>query len=718
MKRGILILSLLIFLSNASFSQWEMQMPKPTSSIFIDVAVLSPDVAIVVGRDRIFRTIDAGETYLPVELNHSGSFSSIYSTDNPDVVWLSSGKGQVFRSSDMGNSWHEVKSADEVEFSTFYALNELKSWVAEPSGLLLVTSDAGNNWDTVTSGLGFGLANLHFVNDTIGFATPYYEDKGSDDYSDFLLRTVDGGGHWDTIAVVNDNKILLVESYGQTTVWYVDKEHIHTSYDAGNTWSETALPVQKAEYSMSLAATSPTSFDLLLHYNFDWSTVSALYSTQDGGVNWEEEYYTYITGTWAPPYDPIILYALDAKSGTSYMVGSYSHILVKKDESGWNTKSKNILGEVWNMMFVDKNNGFGVGYGPFLLKTHDAGKTWESDKVLPDFVDGNIKVWFSNLTTGYVLDFEKGLYKTIDGGNTWRNVLSEGDSYYSDLFFINNTVGWVLQTDGSIYKTNDAGETWSKIVTLEPANHEWLTLLFEDENTGFATFNYNNISQSNGGIVKITDGSIVSKSDIENHKTVNKMVRSGDGTLWAACSNGIIYKSVDDGESWQAIDQILGNSGHPVLDIFFATPLKGYALCDLYGLYMTEDGGEHWSLDSSCPLNNFMDLNGLASNGSDLFVYAEKAIVKNSGIVGINELQVSEPEELTVWPNPANSRITVGSTGVITKITVFDVQGRIVLTENPQAKQCILNVENLPLGVYFIKAVTANGAINSKFVKN
>ncbi len=718
MKRGTFILLFFVFLSNASFSQWEMQMPKPTASDFIDVAVLSSDVAIVVGQKQMFRTTDAGETYLPVELNHSEPFSSVYSTDNPDVVWLSSGRGQVFRSTDMGNSWYEVKNADDVEFSTFYALNEIKSWVAESNGLLLVTTDAGNDWDTITSGLGFGLTKLHFVNDTLGFATPYYEDKGSDDYSDFLLRTVDGGSHWDTIAVISDSKILLVESFGQTTVWYVDKEHLHTSYDAGNTWSETALPVQKAEYSMSLAATSPTSFDLLLHYNFDWSTVSALYSTQDGGVNWEEEYSSFVTGVGPPSFDPIFLKALDAKSGTSYMVGSYSHILVKKDESDWVKMSKNILGNVWDMTFVDKNNGFGIGYGPFLLKTHDAGKTWESDKVFPDSVRNNYKVWFSDLTTGYVMDFEKGLYKTIDGGNTWRNVLSEGDSYYSDLFFINNTVGWVLQSDGSIYKTNDAGETWSKIITLEPANRKWLTLLFEDENTGFATFNCNNITQESGGIVKITDGSIVSKSDIENHTTVNKMVRSGDGTLWTACSRGIIYKSVDNGESWQAIDQVLGNGGHPVLDIFFTTPLKGYALCDLYGLYMTEDGGENWSLDSLCPLNNFMDLSGLAFNGSDLFVYADKAIAKNSGIVGVDELQATEPEELTVWPNPANSRITVGSTGVITKITVFDVQGRKVIAVNPQTKQCILNVGNLPLGVYFIEAVTVSGAINSRFVKN
>ena len=598
MKNLIFSLLLLVFALPTSYSQWEMQMPKPDATNFVDVAVLSPEVAVIVGQRRISRTTDGGETYWPVEVNRSGFFSSVYSTDNPDIVWLATTKGQVLRSTDMGASWDEVKSADEVENSSFYALSEQKAWVSESNGLLLVTSDAGDSWDTIANGLDLGFFKFLFINDTVGFATPYLSNAERE-YSNVLLRSVNGGAQWDTI-VVHNSDIKLLEAFEGSTVWYAGTHNLYTSYDAGNTWSETILPVQNTGYrSMSLAATSPDEFVLLLHYNFDWDTYSVLYSTKDGGVTWEKEYSSSITGMWPPPFDPVYLNSIDAKYGVNYMVGSYSHILVKNDESGWILKSNNILGEIWDMMFVDKYNGFGVGYGPYLLKTQNGGKSWESDNVLPDSVRNIYKVWFSDLTTGYVLDFEEGLFKTIDGGDTWRNVLSEGDSYFTDLFFVNNNTGWVLKIDGTLYKTNDAGETWSKVTTLEPANHEWITLLFKDEHTGFATYKHNNITQEHGGIVKFTDGSITSNTGIEDYIMVLKLHYSDSETLWAACSSGIIYKSTDDGETWHTIDQILGNGGHPVLDIFFTTPEKGYALCDFYGLYTTEDGGDNWSLDST-----------------------------------------------------------------------------------------------------------------------
>jgi hypothetical protein len=316
-----------------------------------------------------------------------------------------------------------------------------------------------------------------------------------------------------------------------------------------------------------------------------------------------------------------------------------------------------------------------------------------------------------------VLNNEEGLFKTIDGGDTWQKVFSEGDGQYSDFFFINNTTGRVLQTDGSLYKTTDAGETWKKLITLEPANHEWRTLFFVDEHTCFATFDPNNITLENGGIVKITDGNITSTVNIENYTSVYKIARSNDGTLWAACSKGLIYKSTDEGETWHTIDQLLGNGGHPVLDIMFLTSAKGYALCSLYGLYKTEDGGDHWSLDTTCLLNGFMDLSGLAINGSDLFVYAEKEIVNNAGVVGVNQLHSDGLEGLTVWPNPAGNRLSVSASGIMSKLVVFDVRGRAVITVNPKTKRYNLNVENLPAGVWFVKAVTESGEVNGKFVK-
>ncbi len=714
MKKFIFLSLFFGFLFQTAFSQWELQMPKPAASNLIDVAVLSPTVAVVIGPEKIFRTTDAGETYLPVEVNHSGSFSSVYATDNPEVAWLATGLGQVFRSTNAGEDWVEVKGADEIDYSSFYALNDSNAWISEPNRFMFVTTDAGNHWDTITTGLDYGFEKFLFINDTVAFAIPLISNTRKD-ISSVLLRTVNGGVQWDTI-VVNGSGIKLLESYKESTVWYADKNKLYTSNDAGNTWAETDLPVHSDVGNISLSAISSNEFSVLLHYSGDWATFSTIFSTQDGGANWEKEYAAHYSGMWPPPYDPAYFYTIENNFGISYAVGGYSHILVKKENNDWIMKSKNILGELRSMSFIDANTGFGVGYGPYLLKTVDGGKTWESPDTLPNLSQNNFKVWFSDLTTGFVLDFEGGLFKTTNGGNTWRNVLSDSGKY-SDFFFVNKNLGWLLKIDGTLYKTTNAGESWSKSITLEPAGHEWMTLFFKNQHMGFATYNLNNISQEAGGIVKIEDGTITAISGIEHLETVFNITCSNNETLWAACSKGLIYKSTDNGVTWQAVDQLFGNGWHPVYDILFTSSSKGYALCDLYGLYQTEDAGEHWSLDSTCLLNGFMDLEGMAFNGKDLFVYAKKTIAKNSGIVGVDEMPKSGQNELTVWPNPATDGISISTPGTMTKIMVINAEGKEIISQSLQTKKYILNIGKLPAGIYFIKANTENGDLSGKFIK-
>jgi PKD repeat protein len=61
---------------------------------------------------------------------------------------------------------------------------------------------------------------------------------------------------------------------------------------------------------------------------------------------------------------------------------------------------------------------------------------------------------------------------------------------------------------------------------------------------------------------------------------------------------------------------------------------------------------------------------------------------------------------LTVYPNPANSLITVQSDAEITSIVVFDASGKQVLVEDCQQEKTILiHLETLPRGMYFLKVM-------------
>ncbi|MEH6407572.1 MAG: glycosyl hydrolase, partial [Leeuwenhoekiella sp.] len=128
----------------------------------------------------------------------------------------------------------------------------------------------------------------------------------------------------------------------------------------------------------------------------------------------------------------------------------------------------------------------GVG----ILKSTDGGKTWE-DKGLVDThhisdiiinpKDPNT-VWVAALGHLYSSNAERGVFKTTDGGNSWKKTLFVSDDtgvismvaapQNPDVIYAaawdRDRKAWDFRgsgKDSGIYKSTDAGETWSLITT-------------------------------------------------------------------------------------------------------------------------------------------------------------------------------------------------------------------------------------------------------------
>ncbi|HZG01216.1 MAG TPA: GEVED domain-containing protein [Chitinophagales bacterium] len=75
-------------------------------------------------------------------------------------------------------------------------------------------------------------------------------------------------------------------------------------------------------------------------------------------------------------------------------------------------------------------------------------------------------------------------------------------------------------------------------------------------------------------------------------------------------------------------------------------------------------------------------------------------------ITGLNGLVVND--EVTVFPNPATSTISVRSaTERISKAVLFNVDGRSLLAAEPASLTAVLDVASLPAGVYVLRVETA-----------
>lgn len=132
---------------------------------------------------------------------------------------------------------------------------------------------------------------------------------------------------------------------------------------------------------------------------------------------------------------------------------------------------------LYGLEFLDRQIGW--AFGTRLIKTEDGGKTWAALK-LPEWID-NQKAKFLNENIGYVAGrggyCERGtgecntwlsVYKTIDGGKTWRRSFrtKEFDTPWG-IEIVDENIAMIIGGGSSLYRTTDGGRTWKAILRNE-----------------------------------------------------------------------------------------------------------------------------------------------------------------------------------------------------------------------------------------------------------
>lgn len=137
----------------------------------------------------------------------------------------------------------------------------------------------------------------------------------------------------------------------------------------------------------------------------------------------------------------------------------------------------------------ENNSQRSVGYGDGVYKSRDAGKRWTCvglqasehvGKILIDPRDSN-RVYVAAQGPLWRAGGERGLYRTVDGGESWQAILTiSEDTGVSDIAFDPENPDiiyatsyqrrrhvWTLVAGGpesAIYRSLDGGDTWKKII--------------------------------------------------------------------------------------------------------------------------------------------------------------------------------------------------------------------------------------------------------------
>ncbi len=306
----------------------------------------------------------------------------------------------------------------------------------------------------------------------------------------------------------------------------------------------------------------------------------------------------------------------------------------------------------------ENNSQRSVGYGDGVYRSDDAGKSWKNLGLKNSEHIARILIDPRDSSTVYIAaqgplwgpGGDRGLFKTTDGGKTWKAVLSisentgvtdvvmapdNPDVLYAAAYQRRRHV-WTLIDGGpesALYKSSDAGGTWTKLTSGLPTvdlGRIGLAVAPTNPNIVYATVE---AAEHKGGIFRSLDRGATWER--RNEYDSGAMYY---GTLFVDPKNedriyvmGVNIQVSDDGG--HTLHLLGTKSKHVDNHVIWIDPRDtNYYLvgCD-GGVYESFDRGENWTFKANLPLGQFYDV---AVDRAAPFYYVYGGTQDNSSVGG------------------------------------------------------------------------------------
>ena len=362
-------------------------------------------------------------------------------------------------------------------------------------------------------------------------------------------------------------------------------------------------------------------------------------------------------------------------------------------------------------------------YGIGMFKSTDAGKTWthigleatrQIARVVVDPADPN-RVYVAALGHVYDANPDRGLYRSLDGGTTWKKILFKTNDpanvgaidvaidpknarvLYASLWGTRRPPWSVYAPSnmpgGGLYKSTDGGDSWSQLtgglpsddfvgkigIAVSPSNPNRLWAVVDDIGSGNTPARGGG---GGGGAARNTGGGVYISDDAgANWKLVNSENRLwGRGWYFGGVAvdptnpdrayviNTATYMTTDAGKTFVPIKGAPGGDDYHQMWI---NPRDGnrMVLSSDQGTVVSVDGGKSWSTWYNQPTAQVYHL--AADNRFPYWLYGAQ---QDSGGVGVStwsregvlsfrnwEPTCQAGESNTVLPDPKDGNILYGS---------------------------------------------------------
>ena len=558
--------------------------------------ILGPDTVIVGGTCALRRSDDGGATFrrLPWTASDEECTGGIAGFDfgSSAAGFLVLRNGNVLRSEDSGRTWSRRTAVPDTASTGVPGIgpvdidfvSDTTGYAATNGGELFQTTDAANTWRTVL-GLPFTITSVVFPTPETGYVagdapavfkttdggqswqeSPLPPDVGSlaqircisteicegvTGFGDRLVRTSNGGGSWDSVAVATKPIRAVSLPSGDRVVAVGDDGATVLSTDFGASFIPVggALPGRFTGVAALNASTA-----------YAYGLGGSLARTTDGGATWQESDaatsdnirdISFLTADRGYVLDTSGQLLLTENGGDSYeildtgtadrplavLAIDRANVLLIGPAGVWRsadgrTFRANAQTKVRRapLFDADRAGRTVIAYGPeHLFLSNNGGRAFRqirrpSPRTRVEIVD------VVSARTAFLLDARGFLFRTDNAGRSWRELRALGSEIAYGMSFSDAQHGWVAVPEfgaadnGWLMRTNDGGRSWEPQL-LARSGITRFGVAAAGRSSGFA------LTSANGLFATRSNGSAGRASTLTISSPVRRIRRTRNGVL-------------------------------------------------------------------------------------------------------------------------------------------------------------------------------------------
>lgn len=176
--------------------------------------------------------------------------------------------------------------------------------------------------------------------------------------------------------------------------------------------------------------------------------------TTDGGDNWIDIFNSGVMRD---------MYFKDSLNGIGVNLGSS----IKRTTNGginWSFYTISPPGDFYRISIINNFTGFVVSSNGYdVYKTTNFGESFDSVGYIPGVIESISSSEFINENVGWAGANFGQIFKTENGGRTWRLQSHVNNAFLSGIYALNDSVVWMCGAGGTIIHTTNGGDTITSI---------------------------------------------------------------------------------------------------------------------------------------------------------------------------------------------------------------------------------------------------------------